>query len=500
MSHNSHNPTHEPFDDRFENGTLDRFERNQYFNGKLMTARDMGAEQRYHARRLHTLARATAGHGVVEGLDATVSGDETALTVRIEAGVAIDSYGRPVVVPQDRQVTIDDDPEVLQADRIAVFLQYDSCVRESVPVAGAGSAHEEECAYNRVLEIYDVRVERAGSGSVYGKPVPPVAFPTSAELSSVDGREAAAPEDPGLASIAASFEANAGDPDGTTVFVGVFVDDTDGGGSDEWSRDASVPHARVYSNDMLYAATARHATDFRNPHEVTLGIAERETGDGASVHVVDDEREAAAIDLASTDGTVAVDLEGRTVDLSVEAYVEAKIAEVVHTVGGVDPDQGGNVALESDDDTVNITRSPAGSDHTIDLSVSTLLDRIENLEKTVADLESRLGEWQPRFELGEYVVDGDAEDDPDPAVVIAELDVPISDWTVYQDESVAAQNPTYREQESVAIVAFEHLLEEGWEDWNEANSDDLFEGVIDRGIKFHAFPRTRLERLDSDDA
>lgn len=89
----------------------------------------------------------------------------------------------------------------------------------------------------------------------------------------------------------------------------------------------------------------------------------------------------------------------------------------------------------------------------------------------------------------------DSEDpDPDAAIVINVLDVPISDWTVYGSETVADQNPNYDPADSVVIIAFEHLLDSGWPDWKRAKPDTLFDGVVDRGIQFHAFPRARLDR------
>lgn len=89
----------------------------------------------------------------------------------------------------------------------------------------------------------------------------------------------------------------------------------------------------------------------------------------------------------------------------------------------------------------------------------------------------------------------DSEDpDPDPAIVINGLDVPIRDWIVFGNETVADQNPTYDPGDRVVIVAFERLLDSSWPDWRQVRPDTLFEGVVERGIKFHAFPETRLDK------
>lgn len=92
----------------------------------------------------------------------------------------------------------------------------------------------------------------------------------------------------------------------------------------------------------------------------------------------------------------------------------------------------------------------------------------------------------------------DSEDpDPDAAIVINVPDVQINDWIVYGSETVADQNPDYNPGDQVVIVAFKHLLDSGWPNWLQAKSDALFDGVVARGIKFHAFPQARLERLRS---
>jgi len=92
------------------------------------------------------------------------------------------------------------------------------------------------------------------------------------------------------------------------------------------------------------------------------------------------------------------------------------------------------------------------------------------------------------------VIDGE-DPDPDAAVVVDVPGVPIDDWIVYGDETVADQNPAYDPGDQVVVVVFERLLDSGWPDWRRAKPDALFDGVVARGIKFHAFPQTRLERM-----
>lgn len=94
---------------------------------------------------------------------------------------------------------------------------------------------------------------------------------------------------------------------------------------------------------------------------------------------------------------------------------------------------------------------------------------------------------------GEVVSDGE-DGSPDLAVVLATPDAAIDDWVVYADETVADHNPNRDPAEPVVVVGYEHLLDAGWPEWKEAPAGELFDGAVERGVKFHAFPRSRLAR------
>ena len=128
-----------------ETGVPVQFERNRYFHGKLMTARDMTADQDYVRRRLAAVSRGVLGAGVVAGLDVTGAEDDDGdLRVTVTPGVALDSAGRTVVVPEGTgQVTVRrpgvDDPFPIgevTAEGVALTLRYDHCSTERVPAPG----------------------------------------------------------------------------------------------------------------------------------------------------------------------------------------------------------------------------------------------------------------------------------------------------------------------------------------------------------------------------
>lgn len=247
---------------------LNQFEKNRYFQGKLVTAGDMEAEQDYHARRLNTLARLVMGKGIVCGLGVTVEprenrDDEIEITVR--PGVAIDSCGRPIVVKNTHGKELPGPGK----DRIYVHLTYKEKPMDSVPVPGSGDACEVECERNRTLEVFEVTYEETPPEEV--KRVPNVDFPFGGE--STSGRDSALDsDDPALVELARTYHGDYLDRceigDDRSVYLGEYERD----GDDNWEIVTEDERTSfVYTNDMLYAALVRHVTDFDNPHEVSGG-------------------------------------------------------------------------------------------------------------------------------------------------------------------------------------------------------------------------------------
>jgi hypothetical protein len=317
---------------------LHSFERNRFFHGKLMTARDMAAEQRYHRNRLRTLAEHVTGEGIVCGLETTVEAEGDSLVVTVEPGLALDSCGHPVVVETQAKPELD-----LSAvsDPTSLYLDYDSCVKETVPVPGAEDACEEECTYNRVLEIYDVSHEPDPPEDL--KTVEAVEFPERGDLDSTDPRnpDSIAGGDDALREIARSY---AEDSEGALracdaggdhrVFLGRFGTDGDG----NWSRRTGVegrPH--VYTNDMLYAGLTRHAARFDDPHDVTAAQA------GALVSVEGVSNPGGNVDLRSSDDsvTVAADDDANSVDLTVADRIQDQLSELGERVDDLEERLGG---------------------------------------------------------------------------------------------------------------------------------------------------------------
>lgn len=88
------------------------FERNRYFNGKLLTTNDFKMEQNYFNNKRMLINRLFFGAGIVSGLNVIDSPDEGA--IHIGKGIAIDSFGREVILEKDKKLEKDEIKKLLK--------------------------------------------------------------------------------------------------------------------------------------------------------------------------------------------------------------------------------------------------------------------------------------------------------------------------------------------------------------------------------------------------
>lgn len=77
------------------------FVKNRYYSGKLLHASDFENEQKYHNEKLEFINRRFHGYGIIKGLDVRIDKDEGLV---LEAGSALDRYGRIILCPSDRVI------------------------------------------------------------------------------------------------------------------------------------------------------------------------------------------------------------------------------------------------------------------------------------------------------------------------------------------------------------------------------------------------------------
>ena len=247
-----------------ERGRLSQFRKNRFFSGKLMTPRDMEAEQEYHAERLHTLARFVAGRGVVHGLEVqSISETDDGLEVTIEPGIALDGNGRPIVVDQ---VTTASLPQP-SGNELSLYIRYDEIALEPVPVPNTDDAIDDESTANRTLESFELTYREGTSDDRTQQPAVeiPAIETDCADTAAFSQRLLERYHDQYRSSISSDSE--------TGVFLGSFERTPDGGWTDS---EASAPREFVYDHDLLFGTIIDHITDTDNPHRTPV---EREPPD-----------------------------------------------------------------------------------------------------------------------------------------------------------------------------------------------------------------------------
>lgn len=141
------------------------FERNHYFYGKLMTARDFKAEQEYHREKDWLHNRLAHDYGVVGGLTITKEqegGNPWRLV--LNPGVAVDNLGREIVVPEPQGFDLSqlmlESGLSLSGLQLPVYLtlQYQEHEAEPVPVYAREHVTDDGTEPNRIQEGYKLAV------------------------------------------------------------------------------------------------------------------------------------------------------------------------------------------------------------------------------------------------------------------------------------------------------------------------------------------------------
>lgn len=171
---------------------IPHFERNNYFYGKLMTARDFTDEQCYLNEKRWLINRMIHGWGVVCGLDVRFESreeknkyacekvissceKEEQCNIVIEKGFAIDCCGREILVCAEQTISLADvePPTHPDAKRpvqgrqtYVICLEYDECRTEQVTLAPSICSQSEKNAFNRIRDAFKVRLRHASEVNI----------------------------------------------------------------------------------------------------------------------------------------------------------------------------------------------------------------------------------------------------------------------------------------------------------------------------------------------
>lgn len=141
------------------------FCRNRYVHGKLLDVYHFELEQNYFNAKRWLINRMVGGYGVVCGLD--VQPGDDGCSVVVSPGLAIDKWGREMLVPQGATVPIPvsattaPPPEPAEqmdcADDkyVHLCLCYHECLSNPVPVLGGCCDETEACTPGTICERYE---------------------------------------------------------------------------------------------------------------------------------------------------------------------------------------------------------------------------------------------------------------------------------------------------------------------------------------------------------
>ncbi len=115
------------------------FERNSYYSGKLLSAKDFDAEQRYFNDKRRFANRLLGGFGIVSGLGVVMADDTSVI---LQAGCAYDASGREIVVPETRVVKLStvEGYDALTTDSAYLGLEYHETPADEVYAAMNGES------------------------------------------------------------------------------------------------------------------------------------------------------------------------------------------------------------------------------------------------------------------------------------------------------------------------------------------------------------------------
>jgi hypothetical protein len=141
------------------------FVRNRYFYGKLLDVLHFELEQDYFNGKRWLLNRLVTGYGVICGLNVTAAKDNS--SVWVAPGVAIDKWGRELIVPKNYQVALPaptppanpSDPDCpCDAEYVHICLCYHECESDPAPALGGDCDQNSMCSPGSIRERYELIV------------------------------------------------------------------------------------------------------------------------------------------------------------------------------------------------------------------------------------------------------------------------------------------------------------------------------------------------------
>ncbi len=280
--------------------------RSEFFHGQMPNANDFNNVVDYLRAKVRALSALLNGPGIVRGLEVQLNNCKwPKILLDIEPGMAIDRFGRDIIVPYKDTKTVvfnEGTENPVKDDVILFYLERDEAETQNVPAFGGASSCDGQCCNSRIAEGYKItgvhitkdefEIIETENKEYYSKP--------DQGVSGVNGNADMWDVWKIIKHYVTRFQDSVGDTDeaGGTDGVGNRLDDLEGlkrlldgiendGGVLIWAvlyctlfdnnDDEEIQNAgtlplgdmarrNILSNDTLTQMIAEHATDYNNPH------------------------------------------------------------------------------------------------------------------------------------------------------------------------------------------------------------------------------------------
>jgi len=133
------------------------FERNKYYFGKLLTAKDFESEQRYFNDKRRFMNRLINSWGIVCGLGVVAADDAS---IVIQSGCALDPSGREIVIPETEVIKLSaiDGFSELESSVAYLTLQYDEQPADEVYSVIDNGENQSGTKFNKDKETFKLKL------------------------------------------------------------------------------------------------------------------------------------------------------------------------------------------------------------------------------------------------------------------------------------------------------------------------------------------------------
>jgi S-layer protein (TIGR01567 family) len=143
---------------------LQKFVKNNYFYGKLMTVRDFTDEQFYGDEKRRLINRLVHGFGLVRNfsqIELKEGAEGKIKVVFADGGVALDCCGQEIVVPPQTEKEVENLNVTNIGELNYLYLRSTTCLGEKVRAASSASGCAEICCGNKIIEDFKVVADTA---------------------------------------------------------------------------------------------------------------------------------------------------------------------------------------------------------------------------------------------------------------------------------------------------------------------------------------------------